>query len=126
MNTSILKKYLAIGLLFMSMTVFGQYLSITNPPSNISLVWNPSPTINYGALSYYIWVGPSSLSYTNKISAGTNLTLTVSNLVRGSGYFFNVTPYATNGLEGPWDGEVNYMSPVPPLSTSGLKILNAN
>jgi hypothetical protein len=98
----------------------------TNSTSSVSLAWNPSPDTRYGVLNYNLYYGHASATYTNSFSVGTNLTGSVSNLVRGSTYFFAVTAYATNGLESDFSNEISYTSPTPPTPPTVLKIISGN
>lgn len=54
-----------------------------------------------------------SRSYTNMVTAGTNLTATVSNLVSGVTYYFAATAYDTNTLESDFSSEVSCTIPMP-------------
>jgi hypothetical protein len=58
------------------------------------------------------------MQYTVKLSAGTNLNLTVSNLTRGVTYYFNITDQG-GGLESGFGGEVPYTVPMPPAPPPG-------
>jgi hypothetical protein len=89
----------------------------SNPPPSITLGWFSSP---YPGGAYSIYQGASPMQYTNKISAGTNLTLTVTNLVRGSTNFFNITVTEPNGLESLLvaTNEITYVTPQLPASPS--------
>ena len=98
----------------------------TNSLSRVQIAWDPSPTIGYGVLMYNIYYGPASATYTNHFSVGTNTTGSVSNLVRGSTYFFAVSVYATNELESDFSNEVSYTSPTPPTPPTVLKIISGN
>ena len=44
--------------------------------------------------------------------AGTNLTVSVSNLVEGTTYYFAATAVDTNGLESDYSTEVSTLIPV--------------
>jgi hypothetical protein len=99
----------------------------TNSNSSVSLAWNASPTTTMGVINYNLYYGPTSATYTNSFSVGTNLTGSVSNLVRGSTYFFNVTAVcATNGLESAFDGEISWTPPAPPAPPTVFRIISGN
>jgi hypothetical protein len=99
----------------------------TNSISSVSLAWDPSPTTTMGVINYNLYYGPASATYTNSFSVGTNTTGSVSNLVRGSTYFFAVTAVcATNGLESDFSNEVSCKSPAPPTPPTVLKIISGN
>jgi hypothetical protein len=99
----------------------------TNSTSSVSLAWNPSPTTTMGVINYNLYYGPNSATYTNSFSVGANLTGSVSNLVRGSTYFFNVTAVcATNGLESGFANEVSWTPPAPPTPPTVFRIISGN
>jgi Fibronectin type III domain len=99
----------------------------TNSASWVQLAWNPSPATNVGVINYNLYYGPASATYTNSFSVGTNLTGSVSNLVRGSTYFFAVTAVcATNLLESDFSNEISYTSPKPPTPPTTFKIISGN
>jgi hypothetical protein len=95
----------------------------TNPPANVTLAWNASPTTTNGPISYILYYGPASTTYTNTVLAGTNLTCTASNLVRGATYYFAVTATATNGLESVFSNEVSTNTAAPPPPPTVLRII---
>jgi fibronectin type 3 domain-containing protein len=96
----------------------------TNAPASITLAWNASPSTGLGPISYNMYYGPSSATYTNKLVSNTNLTLTVSNLVRGSTVYFAVTATTTNGLESVFSNEISYQLSPPPLPPTVLRIIS--
>ena len=98
----------------------------TNSASSVQLAWNGSSDTNWGVLMYKLYYGPASATYTNSFSVGTNLTGSVSNLVRGSTYFFAVTAYATSGIESDFSNEISWTSPKPPTPPTILKIISGN
>jgi hypothetical protein len=79
----------------------------------VTLAWDPSPGTN--AISKYnIYYGVASGTYTNTVSAGTNTTLTVSNLLEGTTYYFAATAVDTNGLESDYSAEASTVIIRPP------------
>ena len=116
---------LAITLALVCLPKISQAQSIipTNPPPTITLAWNASVPWTNGPLSYTLYYGPASATYTNSISAGTNLTATVNNLVRGATYFFTVTATATNGLVSLPSIEVSAIIPTPAPPPTVLRII---
>lgn len=83
----------------------------TNPVPTVTLAWDA----NSGTNNYRVYYGVSSRVYTNSISAGGNLTLTITNLTRGATYYFAVTA-STFGLESDFSTEVNCtFNSVPPI-----------
>jgi hypothetical protein len=71
----------------------------------VTLAWYASPGTNVIA-EYTIYYGVASRTYTNVQSAGTNLTLSVSNLVEGETYYFAATAVDSFGLESDYSTEV--------------------
>lgn len=94
---------------------------ITNATGQVSLAWDASVSTN--ALTYKIYWGVATRTYTNSVSAGTNLTCTVSNLVRGPTYFFAATALDISGLESDYSDEVSTTCPAPPMPPTLLKII---
>lgn len=72
-------------------------------------IWGPSP--DSGVAGYNLYYGTATRTYLNQISAGTNLTATVTNLTTGQKYFFACTCYDTNGVESDYSGEAVYVVP---------------
>jgi hypothetical protein len=77
----------------------------------VTLAWDPSPGTNAIA-NYNLYFGAASATYTNLVSAGTNTTVSVSNLVEGATYYFAATAVDTNGLESDYSTEVSTLVPV--------------
>jgi hypothetical protein len=75
--------------------------------------------------AYKIYWGVSSGLYTNVLATptATNLTLTVSNLVRGTTYFFTATTLATNSLESLYAPEIFYLLPSLPTNPANLRVV---
>lgn len=98
---------------------------VTAPPANVTLAWDASPSP--GIAKYTVYYGPASGTYTNSVSTGgTNLTLIVSNLVRGASYFFAATASDTNTLESGYSNEVGYTPPVPPTAPGNTRVAGGN
>lgn len=101
----------------------------SNPPPAIKLGWNPSPDPTPANVAgYWIWQGPSSSNYVRSVYVPGRLTtnVTLTNLSRGSTYFWNITVQGTNaaaGLESDFDGQATTNVPAPPLGATGLKIV---
>lgn len=96
---------------------------ITNSTGTVSLAWDASVGTNVIA-GYNIYWGPSSLTYTSSISAGTNLTITITNLARGSAYYFAATAVDNNNYESDFSTEVSTTIPVPPPPPTTFRIVN--
>ncbi len=87
---------------------------------NVTLAWDPNSEPDLGG--YFLYYGPSSRTYDQKIDVSTNTTATVSNLQAGATYYFAVTAYNTSALESHYSNEVSYSVPVTnqPPTLSGL------
>lgn len=88
------------------------YLVPSNPPPVVQLAWNASASPNI--INYLIYCGTASRLYTTNYAAGTNLTLSISNLTRGVTYYFTATAKDSAGLESDWCNEVSWMPALPP------------
>lgn len=84
-------------------------LDIPPPVDSVTLVWDP--ILESWVAGYAVRVGGTSGSYTNRIDAGTNTTLTVSNLLVGATYYFVAHAYTTSGQENPPSNEIGYTIP---------------
>ncbi len=71
-------------------------LTPTTPPANVVLAWDA--VTSSGVVGYKVYWGAASGDYTNVVSV-TNLTVTISNLVRGVTYYFAATSFTETGLE---------------------------
>lgn len=92
---------------------------------SVTLAWDREAATNNIA-SYHVYWGVASRVYTNSISAGTNITATVTNLVRGVNYYFAATATATNGLESDYSLEVSYRPPLPPPPPITFRIIGGD
>jgi hypothetical protein len=72
----------------------------------VTLAWDPSPGTNI-IVNYNVYYGAASATYTNHVSAGTNTTVAVSNLVEGTTYYFAATAVDDAGLESDYSTEVS-------------------
>ena len=77
----------------------------------VTLAWDPSPGTNIIA-NYKVYYGVASATYTNSAAAGTNTTVSVSNLVEGATYYFAATAVDTSGLESDYSTEVSTLIPI--------------
>lgn len=82
-------------------------LSVSNaPPKSVTLAWDPSPA-TYTIANYNVYYGTASRAYSQVIPAGTNATLSISNLVSGTTYYFAVTAVDIFGLESDYSSEIS-------------------
>jgi hypothetical protein len=87
-------------------------LSASNaPPQSATLAWDPSPGTNVIA-NYNVYYGVASAPYTNVVAAGTNTTMSISNLVAGTTYYFAATAVDTSGLESDYSSEAVWKCPL--------------
>jgi fibronectin type 3 domain-containing protein len=79
------------------------------PDQHVTLAWdaNPEPDI----AGYILHYGRSSGSYTETMDVGKVTTNSVAELVSGATYYFVVTAYNGEGLEGDASNEVSYSVP---------------
>jgi hypothetical protein len=78
----------------------------------VTLAWDASLGTNVIA-NYKVYYGVASRTYTNSAAAGTNLTVSVSNLVSGATYYFAATATDTSGLESDYSTEVSTVIAAP-------------
>jgi hypothetical protein len=82
-------------------------LSASNvAPQSVRLAWDPSPGTNTIA-NYNVYYGVASATHTNVVGAGTNTTVSISNLINGTTYYFAATAVDTFGLESDYSTEVS-------------------
>jgi hypothetical protein len=100
--------------------LFLGFLVLLNPsavasPANVTLAWDPS--VDPGVSGYNLYYGSASGTYTNVVVAGTATSATVSNLVRGSTYYFAATTFTDIGLESDYSSEITYAVPGDPAGS---------
>ena len=94
----------------------GVLVVITSSPfaaleaASVKLSWDPSPDVPVAG--YAIYYGTASHMYTDKISLGNATSVTISNLVAGTTYYFAATAYDDAGLESPFSNEAVYTVPL--------------
>ena len=76
---------------------------------NVRLAWNPSKSL--GAAGYFLYYGPGTGTYTNKIDMGNSTTASVSGLKEGQTYHFAVSAYNSSGVESSLSSDVSYITP---------------
>ena len=86
-------------------------LASNAPPQSVILAWDPSPGTNVIA-NYKVHYGVASATYTDVVSAGTNTTVSISNLVNGTTYYFASTAVDTSGLESDYSSEAVWQRPL--------------
>jgi hypothetical protein len=112
-----LKIFLALMLVCL-----GVYAANT-PTSTIRLAWNAVPPIDSNPITYNIYQGTNSGIYSTNFPT-TNTTLSVSNLVRGTTYYFVVTASdVPAGLTSAYSSEVTYMFLKAPATPTGVRAI---
>ena len=92
----------------------------------VTLAWDPSAGTNVIA-NYNVYYGVASATYTNVVAAGTNTTVSVSNLVEGTTYYFAATAVDTAGLESDYSTEVSaVINRAPTLNALANVTINEN
>ena len=107
-----MKRVITIFVLMAACVVSAQ-LTPSNPPANVVLAWDASPSGE--VTGYRVYWGAASRCYTN-VLATTNLIATVTNLQRGVTYYFAVTAFTATGLESEFSNEVSYTAPARPVA----------
>lgn len=111
-----------LSFLFVLLITAAAALAQPSPSGPYSLTFGWNASTSPAITNYQIWWGPSSRTYTNAVSVGTNLTGVVSNLTRGPVYFFAATCTDTNALTSDYSNEVSTNKPAPPNPATNLKI----
>ena len=78
--------------------------------STATLVWDPSSGTDV-ITNYNIYYGVASATYTAVVAAGTNTTVSISNLAEGTTYYFAATAVDTFGLESDYSIEASALIP---------------
>lgn len=97
-ETDIMKKLLV---LFTLSLLAGLVFATPSPPTGqITFGWSYDFQANPGVTNFVVYYWLTAGSATNSMNAGTNLTLTVTGLIRGASYTANGTAQSNLGLEG--------------------------
>lgn len=89
--------------------------------STIQLTWIPSlSSLLISNITYTVWQGNASGNYTTSYSAGSNASLTVTNLTHNQTYYFSVTA-SGNGLTSSYAQEATFTL-VQPIAPTGLRV----
>ena len=107
------QKGAAIRLLFLGF-IFAVSPISSFASANVTLSWSRS---TYPIVAgYNIYYGDASGVYTNVIDAGTNTSVTISNLINGATYYFASATYSAAGAVSALSSEVSYTVPVVPVN----------
>ena len=90
--------------------------------ANVTLAWNASTDPVVAGYNIYLWIAGGTS--TNKYSAGKASSLTLSNLVFGTTYYFAATTYDTAGVESPFSSVVSYTVPLAASASNPPPTLN--
>ena len=109
---------LAAGLLLLTLAA-----RAAPSPNTVSVVlaWDRTTSTNV-ITNYAVYFGSASRAYTNSVSSGTNLTVTVSNLPYSGPYFFAATAKDKQGLESDYSSEISLLLPVIPKAPANLRL----
>ena len=85
------------------------FAQVSLAASSVTLAWDAST--DSSVVSYNVYYGTASGSYSASISAGSATTATVSNLLDGTTYYFAATAVNSSGVESPDSNEISYTTP---------------
>jgi len=75
----------------------------------VDLAWSPSPDTNVAG--YYLYYGPATGSYTQRMDVGNTTITTVTGLTPGTTNYFVATSYDAQRLESFPSNEASYIDP---------------
>ena len=90
--------------------------------ANVTLAWNASTDPVVAGYNIYHWIAGGAS--TNKNSVGMATSLTLSNLIFGTTYYFAATTYDTAGVESPFSSVVSYTVPLAVSASNQPPTLN--
>lgn len=79
---------------------------------SITLQWDPSPSSN--VVGYAVYYGTSSASYTARVDAGGQTTVSINDLIESTTYYFVAVAYTDYGVESLPSSELAYTVPSLP------------
>jgi hypothetical protein len=83
----------------------------SNRTVKATLAWDASP--DHASISNYtVWFGGVSHVYTNSVNAGTNLSVTITNLAPNTRYYFAASATSKQGIVSPMTPEIFWPLPV--------------
>lgn len=116
------RRWCLLLVLFAASPAIAQYLwPNTNPPAMVTLAWDAvaDPQVT----GYRVYWGIGSRQYTNSQTVALQTETTITNLMRGTTYFFAATSLAGE-LESGFSEEVTYAPPTGPSAPQGLRTTN--
>ena len=94
---------------------------ISSRAQSVTLAWTPGASS--GIAGYYLLFGTNSGNLTSTIDVGTNTTVTVSGLVPGQTYYFEVEAYDSARILSPPSNVASFLVPVTtPPAPSGAQL----
>jgi hypothetical protein len=120
-----MKTLILSALCLIALCAGAQTSGTINPPSppqaTVTLTWNASTSDSTNnPLTYAVWWGVSSGVFTSSISAGTNLSCTVTGLVNGVTYYFAATAATSNGVTSAYSNQATNAIPAIPAPPTKL------
>src|SRR3989344_7317037 len=100
---------LLLSLSLLTVLVEKVYAQIAAP---VSLEWDPSPDVS--VTGYAVYYGVSNGAPAVRMDVGMSLTVSVTNLVAGSPYYFYVVAYNAQSVESDPSNVLLYTPPFPP------------
>lgn len=94
-------------------------LSLSAYSMSVTLAWDASSSSN--VISYGIYYGCVSRTYTNRTEVGNVTNYTITNLSSTATYYFSATAINDIGLESDYSNEVQYP---PQGSTNVVRVMN--
>ena len=82
--------------------------SVARGQQTVTLGWDP--VTNSAVAGYLLYYGTSAQAYAVTNDVGTNTTITLTNLVFNTNYFFAVASYNANGQQSPPSSQVEFTS----------------
>ncbi|MGO9203756.1 MAG: MBG domain-containing protein [Limisphaerales bacterium] len=110
------------GSIILALVAAAPFHSASAQSQSATVSWVRSTSTD--VVSYKVYYGGATRSYTNTVPAGSLTNATVSGLLPGGHYFFAATAVDSVGLESPYSNESTYQVPVvstgsvPPITWS--------
>ena len=110
------------GSIILALVAAAPFHSASAQSQSVTVSWVRSTSTD--VVSYKVYYGGATRSYTNTVPAGSLTNATVSGLLPGGQYFFAATAVDSVGLESPYSNESTYQVPVvstgsvPPITWS--------
>jgi len=106
---------LSVSLIIVAALKLSVFAFPVQPQGSLSLAWDPST--DPSVVGYRLYLGCASQMYTNVTDVAGLATITISNLIPSTTYYFAVTAYYETGLESEFSGEISYTVPTSAVLT---------